>query len=128
MKSRVVVFSERSFTAFISLAALSSVVLSRAKHICRSEMTHYGRGSLAKGRAGYPRISPLTEKKQKEDSLMDNKNVEAKVVQLKTQLVKEGHTRHLLAETDLWALRRQVYASNLSMFCWGGRDVYCLQA
>jgi hypothetical protein len=50
---------------------------------------------------------------------MDNKNVEAKVVQLKTQLVKEGHTRHLLAETDLWALRRQVCASNLSMFCWG---------
>src|SRR5207247_3245928 len=53
------------------------------------------------GGARYPRISPLTEKKQKEDSLMDNKNVEAKVVQLKTQLLKEGHTRHLLAETDL---------------------------
>jgi hypothetical protein len=31
---------------------------------------------------------------------MDNKNVEAKVVQLKTQLVKEGPTRYLLAETS----------------------------
>jgi hypothetical protein len=32
---------------------------------------------------------------------MDTRTLKAKVVQLKTQLVKEGHTRHLLAETDL---------------------------
>jgi len=44
---------------------------------------------------------------------MDNKNVEAKVVQLKTQLVKEGHTRHLLAETDLMTLRIQFYSPGI---------------
>ena len=33
---------------------------------------------------------------------MENgKEVLAKVVQLRTQLVSQGHTRHLLAETDL---------------------------
>ena len=33
---------------------------------------------------------------------MENgKQPEAKVVQLRTQLVREGHTRELLAETDL---------------------------
>lgn len=44
---------------------------------------------------------------------MDNKNPEAKVVQLKTQLVKEGHTRHLLAETDLMTLRIHCYAPGI---------------
>ncbi len=44
---------------------------------------------------------------------MDNKNVEAKVVQLKTQLVKEGHTRHLLAETDLMTLRIHCYSPGI---------------
>ena len=37
----------------------------------------------------------------------------AKVVQLKTQLVKEGHTRHLLAETDLMTLRIHCYAPGI---------------
>ena len=37
---------------------------------------------------------------------MENgKEVLAKVVQLRTQLVSQGHTRHLLAETDLMTLR-----------------------
>ena len=44
---------------------------------------------------------------------MDNNNVEAKVVQLKTQLVKEGHTRHLLAETDLMTLRIHCYSPGI---------------
>jgi hypothetical protein len=44
---------------------------------------------------------------------MDNKIVEAKVVQLKTQLVKEGHTRHLLAETDLMTLRIHCYSPGI---------------
>ena len=37
----------------------------------------------------------------------------AKVVQLKTQLVKEGHTRNLLAETDLMTLRIHCYAPGI---------------
>jgi len=35
---------------------------------------------------------------------------QAEIVQLKTQLVKEGHTRHLLAETDLMTLRIHCYS------------------
>ena len=38
---------------------------------------------------------------------------QAKIVQLKTQLVKEGHTRHLLAETDLMTLRIHCYAPGI---------------
>lgn len=38
---------------------------------------------------------------------------QAKVVQLKTQLVKEGHTRTLLAETDLMTLRIHCYAPGI---------------
>ena len=38
---------------------------------------------------------------------------QAKVVQLRTQLVKEGHTRHLLAETDLMTLRIHCYAPGI---------------
>jgi mannose-6-phosphate isomerase-like protein (cupin superfamily) len=38
---------------------------------------------------------------------------QAKVVQLKTQLVKEGHTRRLLAETDLMTLRIHCYAPGI---------------
>ena len=38
---------------------------------------------------------------------------QAKVVQLKTQLVKEGHTRHLLAETELMTLRIHCYAPGI---------------
>jgi mannose-6-phosphate isomerase-like protein (cupin superfamily) len=36
---------------------------------------------------------------------MDKKNVQAQIVQLKTQLVSQGHTRHLLADTGLMTLR-----------------------
>jgi len=37
---------------------------------------------------------------------MENgKEVLAKVVRLRTQLVSQGHTRHLLAGTDLMTLR-----------------------
>jgi len=38
---------------------------------------------------------------------------QAKVVQLKTQLVKEGHTRLMLAETDLMTLRIHCYAPGI---------------
>ena len=38
---------------------------------------------------------------------------QAKVVQLKTQLVKEGHTRFMLAETDLMTLRIHCYAPGI---------------
>ena len=38
---------------------------------------------------------------------------QATVVQLKTQLVKEGHTRDLLAETDLMTLRIHCYAPGI---------------
>jgi len=38
---------------------------------------------------------------------------QAKVVQLKTQLVKEGHTRTMLAETDLMTLRIHCYAPGI---------------
>ena len=38
---------------------------------------------------------------------------QAKVVQLKTQLVKEGHTRYMLAETDLMTLRIHCYAPGI---------------
>jgi uncharacterized cupin superfamily protein len=37
----------------------------------------------------------------------------AQVVQLKTQLVREGHTRDLLAETDLMTLRIHCYAPGI---------------
>jgi mannose-6-phosphate isomerase-like protein (cupin superfamily) len=37
----------------------------------------------------------------------------AQVVQLKTQLVKEGHTRFMLAETDLMTLRIHCYAPGI---------------
>jgi mannose-6-phosphate isomerase-like protein (cupin superfamily) len=38
---------------------------------------------------------------------------QAKVVQLKTQLVREGHTRYMLAETDLMTLRIHCYAPGI---------------
>ena len=38
---------------------------------------------------------------------------QAKVVQLKTQLVKEGHTRTMLAETELMTLRIHCYAPGI---------------
>jgi len=38
---------------------------------------------------------------------------QAKVVQLKTQLVKEGHTRFMHAETDLMTLRIHCYAPGI---------------
>lgn len=41
------------------------------------------------------------------------KNVEPQIVQLRTQLVSEGHTRHLLAETDLMTLRIHCYAPGI---------------
>jgi mannose-6-phosphate isomerase-like protein (cupin superfamily) len=45
---------------------------------------------------------------------MENgKQPEAKVVQLRTQLVKEGHTRDLLAETSLMTLRIHCYAPGI---------------
>jgi mannose-6-phosphate isomerase-like protein (cupin superfamily) len=45
---------------------------------------------------------------------MDNgKEVLAQVVPLKTQLVSEGHTRRLLAETDLMTLRIHCYAPGI---------------
>jgi quercetin dioxygenase-like cupin family protein len=45
---------------------------------------------------------------------MENgKQTEAKVVKLRTQLVKEGHTRNLLAETDLMTLRIHCYAPGI---------------
>jgi hypothetical protein len=37
---------------------------------------------------------------------------QAKVVQLKTQLVKEGHTRNMLAETNLMTQRYRVERTN----------------
>lgn len=44
---------------------------------------------------------------------MDNKNAEAQIVQLKTQLVSEGHTRNLLADTGLMTLRIHCYAPGI---------------
>jgi quercetin dioxygenase-like cupin family protein len=45
---------------------------------------------------------------------MENgKQTEAKVVKLRTQLVKEGHTRNLLAETDIMTLRIHCYAPGI---------------
>ena len=41
------------------------------------------------------------------------KKAEAQVVGLKTQLVAEGHTRRLLAETDLMTLRIHCYAPGI---------------
>ncbi|HKY07288.1 MAG TPA: cupin domain-containing protein [Candidatus Binatia bacterium] len=38
---------------------------------------------------------------------------QAKAVRLRTQLVKEGHTRDLLAETDLMTLRIHCYAPGI---------------
>jgi mannose-6-phosphate isomerase-like protein (cupin superfamily) len=38
---------------------------------------------------------------------------QAKVVQLKTQLVREGHTRNMLAETNLMTLRIHCYAPGI---------------
>jgi mannose-6-phosphate isomerase-like protein (cupin superfamily) len=43
----------------------------------------------------------------------NNKDAAAQVVQLRTQLVSEGHTRHLLAETDLMTLRIHCYAPGI---------------
>src|SRR3989442_15121816 len=43
----------------------------------------------------------------------NNKDAAAQVVQLRTQLVKEGHTRHLLAETDLMTLRIHCYSPGI---------------
>lgn len=42
-----------------------------------------------------------------------NKNVKPQIVQLKTQLVSQGHTRKLLAETDLMTLRIHCYAPGI---------------
>ena len=45
---------------------------------------------------------------------MENgKEDSARVVQLRTQLVSGGHTRHLLAETDLMTLRIHCYAPGI---------------
>lgn len=44
---------------------------------------------------------------------MDTKNVEAQLVRLKTQLVSQGHTRQLLAETDLMTLRIHCYSPGI---------------
>jgi mannose-6-phosphate isomerase-like protein (cupin superfamily) len=47
---------------------------------------------------------------------MDNNNrqeIPAQVVQLRTQLVSQGHTRNLLAETDLMTLRIHCYAPGI---------------
>jgi mannose-6-phosphate isomerase-like protein (cupin superfamily) len=45
---------------------------------------------------------------------MENgKEVLAKVVQLRTQLVSQGHTRHLLADTDLMTLRIHCYSPGI---------------
>jgi mannose-6-phosphate isomerase-like protein (cupin superfamily) len=41
------------------------------------------------------------------------KEASARVVQLRTQLVSEGHTRHLLAETNLMTLRIHCYAPGI---------------
>src|SRR3989442_13538377 len=43
----------------------------------------------------------------------NNKDAAAQVVQLRTQLVSQGHTRHLLAETDLMSLRIHCYAPGI---------------
>ena len=43
----------------------------------------------------------------------NNKEAGAKVVQLRTQLVSQGHTRNLLAETDLMTLRIHCYAPGI---------------
>jgi mannose-6-phosphate isomerase-like protein (cupin superfamily) len=43
----------------------------------------------------------------------NNKETAATVVSLKTQLVSQGHTRHLLAETDLMSLRIHCYAPGI---------------
>ena len=45
---------------------------------------------------------------------MDKKNVEAQLVQLKTQLVNEGHTWRLLADTGLMTLRIHCYAPGIA--------------
>jgi hypothetical protein len=42
-----------------------------------------------------------------------NKEVAPSLVQLKTRLVKQGHMRHLLAETDLMALRIHCCAAGM---------------
>jgi mannose-6-phosphate isomerase-like protein (cupin superfamily) len=44
---------------------------------------------------------------------MAKAEVKPQVVKLKTQLVREGHTRHLLAETSLMTLRIHCYASGI---------------
>jgi len=43
----------------------------------------------------------------------NSKEVLAKAVQLRTQLVSQGHTRHLLAETVLMTLRIHCYAPGI---------------
>lgn len=42
-----------------------------------------------------------------------DKNVKPQVVQLRTQLVSQGHTRRLLAQTDLTTLRIHCYAPGI---------------
>ena len=42
-----------------------------------------------------------------------NKSVKPRIVRLRTQLVREGHTRELLAETDLMTLRIHCYAPGI---------------
>jgi mannose-6-phosphate isomerase-like protein (cupin superfamily) len=43
----------------------------------------------------------------------NDREVAAWLVQLKTQLVSQGHTRHLLAETDLMTLRIHCYGPGI---------------
>ncbi|HEY7165801.1 MAG TPA: cupin domain-containing protein [Candidatus Binatia bacterium] len=45
--------------------------------------------------------------------MSNNQKTEAQVVPLKTQLVSEGHTRRLLAQTDLMTLRIHCYAPGI---------------
>ena len=47
------------------------------------------------------------------DFMENGKEVLAKVVPLRTQLVSQGHTRHLLAETDLMTLRIHCYSPGI---------------
>jgi mannose-6-phosphate isomerase-like protein (cupin superfamily) len=51
---------------------------------------------------------------QRSGAQMETKNeIPVQVVQLKTQLVSQGHTRRLLAETDLMTLRIHCYAPGI---------------
>ena len=47
--------------------------------------------------------------------MQNGKEIPAKLVQLRTQLVSQGHTRHLLAETDLMTLRIHCYSPGIGV-------------